>query len=128
MRYLGFSEGFHDAAVAVVDSNALNSKIVFAAHAERYTGIKNDPKLPTELREMEHDQSVFYENVRMKNDRRKKAGQREQAIPYSTFYVKHHQSHAAAGFYTSPFPREDTTPPVTNTYRAMEVCYSKLFN
>lgn len=107
MRYLGFSEGFHDAAVAVVDSNALNSKIVFAAHAERYTGIKNDPKLPTELREMKHDQSVFYENVRMKNDRRKKAGQREQAIPYSTFYVKHHQSHAAAGFYTSPFPRED---------------------
>jgi len=24
-----------------------------------------------------------------------------------------------------PFPRDETTPPVTNTYRAMEVTYSK---
>jgi carbamoyltransferase len=108
MRYLGFSEGFHDAAVAIVDRNVFSNNIVFAAHAERYTGIKNDPKLPKELRDMEHDQSIFYEDIRLKNIRRERAGQRPQATPYSTFHVKHHQSHAAAGYYTAPFDKEDT--------------------
>ena len=73
MRYLGFSEGFHDAAVAVVHRGTLRNKIEFAAHAERYTGIKNDPKLPKELRNLPHDQSIFYENVDLKNLRRERA-------------------------------------------------------
>ena len=45
MIILGISSGFHDAAVTVVK----NGKIVFAAHAERYSKQKNDPWLNQEL-------------------------------------------------------------------------------
>ena len=37
---IGFSEGFHDAAVAVVN----NDEILFAAHSERYSKKKHDKK------------------------------------------------------------------------------------
>ena len=43
MKYLGISEGFHDAAVAVVNNN----QILFATHAERYTGVKTKGMFPT---------------------------------------------------------------------------------
>ena len=45
MKYLGISEGFHDAAIAVVEGN----QILFAAQAERYTRVKNDKRLPLNL-------------------------------------------------------------------------------
>ena len=38
MRYLGINCLNHDAAMAVVDNN----KILWAAHSERYSKIKND--------------------------------------------------------------------------------------
>ena len=38
---IGFSEGFHDAAVAVVN----NGRICYAAHSERYSKIKHDKRL-----------------------------------------------------------------------------------
>jgi len=41
MIILGMSEGFHDAGLCVLNNN----KIVFASHAERHSGIKNDFKL-----------------------------------------------------------------------------------
>lgn len=40
---LGISFGYHDSAVALVDS----SRIVFAAHEERYSRVKFDPAFPT---------------------------------------------------------------------------------
>jgi len=36
-------------------------------------------------------------------------------------------SKAANEAEESPFPNDDTTPPVTNIYRAMEGHYNKLF-
>jgi predicted NodU family carbamoyl transferase len=42
---IGFSEGFHDAGLAVVRNN----KIIFAAHSERYSKKKHDKKLCEEL-------------------------------------------------------------------------------
>ena len=45
MRVLGFSEGFHDAAVAVLDNN----EILFAGHSERFSKKKNDKYICSEL-------------------------------------------------------------------------------
>ena len=39
---LGISAGFHDAAASLIRSDG---EILFAAHSERYTGIKNDADL-----------------------------------------------------------------------------------
>ena len=47
-HYLGISAGFHDAAAAVVDSAG---RILFAAHSERYSGIKGDPNISEGLRQ-----------------------------------------------------------------------------
>lgn len=38
MRLLGINETTHDAAVAVIE----DGEILFAAHAERYSKVKND--------------------------------------------------------------------------------------
>ena len=43
---LGISAGFHDAAAAVIDQQG---DILFAAHSERYSKIKNDPNLHANL-------------------------------------------------------------------------------
>ena len=45
MRVLGISSQFHDAAVTVID----DGKIVFAAHSERYSRVKNDPFLNADI-------------------------------------------------------------------------------
>ena len=46
MNILGISAGFHDAATSVIDHQG---NILFAAHSERYSKIKNDPNLCYEL-------------------------------------------------------------------------------
>ena len=46
MKILGYSEGYHDAAVTVIE----NGKILYASHAERYSKKKNDKHLhPNQL-------------------------------------------------------------------------------
>ena len=42
MKILGYSEGYHDAAVTVIE----NGKILYASHAERYSKKKNDKHQP----------------------------------------------------------------------------------
>ena len=99
MKYLGISEGFHDAGVALVNNN----QILFASHAERYTRVKNDRFVPHALK-YPHDVSVFYEDTNLKNLRRLKNGQRATLNGHSyDKYVGHHESHMAAGYYTAPF-------------------------
>ena len=39
---LGLSAGFHDAGATLINHRG---EILFAGHAERYSGIKNDPNL-----------------------------------------------------------------------------------
>ena len=119
---LGISAGFHDAAVSVVREDG---EIVFAGHSERYSGIKNDPSLhPDLLAECcgyEFDTVAFYERPWMHNYQQWRSGQRAYG-PWSTksairkhlgawyqhpapreMSFRHHLSHAAAGFQTSPF-------------------------
>jgi len=60
MKYLGISEGFHDAGVAVVEDD----RLLFASHVERYTRKKNDAWVPDWLKEnlyqeFPYDKTVF---------------------------------------------------------------------
>jgi carbamoyltransferase len=121
---LGISAGFHDAAVAVIDNGG---DIVFAAHSERYSKVKNDATLNagllTELCDYEFATVAYYERPWLHNLQQLYSGQRGVG-PWTTrgairaqlgaWYSRpaehersypHHLSHAAAGFQTSPFDR-----------------------
>ena len=97
------------------------ARSLFASHAERYSRVKNDAHLHPDLiaaarRWGEPEQIVWYERPLLKRTRKLYAGQHKHvwradgAAYLSTHglkapvrYVGHHQSHAAAGFFTSPF-------------------------
>ena len=111
---------FHDAAATVVDSG----KIVFAGHAERYSGVKNDAFLCRSLIQeaLSHgkpDCIALHEVAWAKRARNILAGNwsalREptqqqyieefypelRGIPVKSYW--HHETHAAAGVLTSDF-------------------------
>lgn len=112
----GISAGAHDASLTVVDG----SEILFASHAERYSGIKNDKDLNTDLIDAAlkfgtPEKIHWYEKPKLRAMRRLLSGQglvRFSVRQYlAAFGLKdipveftfHHESHAAAGFYTSPY-------------------------
>jgi carbamoyltransferase len=121
---LGVSAGFHDAAVAVVNSCG---KIEFAAHSERYSKRKNDANVSLELLNEIDMRKIgtiaYYERPWLRQTRQLYAGQGvdwhqlttrqvlEQQLGYSRIRGRriqsygHHLSHAAAGFQTSEFDR-----------------------
>ena len=100
MINVGISEGFHDAAITVLNDR----EIISAWHTERFSKIKNDPILDEELIPQRYDTISFYEKPFLKNTRRLFAGQNWQN-PRRKYdnYFGHHETHAAAGYYTSPF-------------------------
>lgn len=121
---LGFSAGFHDAAVSVINDAG---KILFAGHSERYSKKKNDAEIASELLEeccdYDLDTIAFYERPWMHNIQQWRSGQKLYG-PWTTASAvaqhlagwyqyparrevsfPHHLSHAAAGFQTSPFDR-----------------------
>jgi carbamoyltransferase len=114
---LGITAQNHDASMALINGQ----EILWAAHSERYSRIKNDTMLDIDMvKEMrqygEPTKIVWFEKPIAKNLRRLYAGQSPwivspidqlrlvglNTIPVE--YVQHHKSHAAAGFYTSGFP------------------------
>jgi len=118
MRILGINCLNHDAAMAVVDGQ----EILWAAHAERYSKIKNDQYLNQQIVDeaMSYgpfDLVVYYEKPWLKKWRQLKANQYRYAFDYKELpsvylkqfgikideYVKHHHSHMAGGYYTAPF-------------------------
>ena len=109
MKYLGVSEGFHDAAVALIDDRQ-TPELVFASHSERYSRIKNDKYIPEGLFRLNpHDERVYYEDFRLKNERRKAQGRSPKEPQIACrYHTGHHLSHAGAAWYTSTFPAKDT--------------------
>ena len=125
---LGISAGFHDAAVTLLSPKG---DILFAAHSERYSKIKNDANLHHELLwdvvntedRFSIDTIAYYERPLYKQARQWYSGQgiewnklsvrkilqdQIQIFDFSSVPVKsynHHLSHAAAGFQTSSFDR-----------------------
>ena len=121
---LGFSAGFHDAAVCLLDNHG---DIEFAGHSERYSKQKNDanihPDLLKELVGYDITDVAYYERPLVKQLRQLYSGQglewdklttaqvvKQQLDPKLLHNAKlhsfnHHRCHAAAGFQTSPFDR-----------------------
>ena len=122
MKILGINALNHDAAITLIEDN----KILFAAHAERYSGIKNDSNLNKEMFEdMEQygtpDKVVYFERPWIKKLRQLKAGQYSEVFTLNNLpqqhldsvmgkwnytideYVDHHLSHASSTYFTSPY-------------------------
>ena len=120
---LGISAGFHDAALSVIRDDG---EILFAAHSERYSGIKHDPNihvdLATEVSQWPIHEIAYYERPWLKQLRRLRSGEGIQSNQLTTRQIvnqqlpalkntskisswSHHLSHAAAGFQTSAFDR-----------------------
>jgi len=119
MIIYGISANEHDAGLAVVREE----NILFASHAERYSRLKNDahlnPALIADARDFgKPDLIVWYERPFLKRARKLWAGQYNDALrpdgaayldrfgfDVPVHYVGHHECHAAAGYFTSPFDR-----------------------
>jgi carbamoyltransferase len=114
VRILGINETSHDAAVCVVE----DGKILFAAHSERYSKKKNDwftnrDILLEALSYGKPDKIAYYEDRWLKKWRILTKGGLGGGKPFyksmpelkgiPTYVAYHHHSHAAAGYYTSPF-------------------------
>jgi len=118
---LGISAGFHDAGVSVVD---LQGNILFAGHSERYSKKKNDEFLNQEIIDEaltygEVTRVSWYEKPWLKKTRQMYSGEwskaffskspkqqlKEVGVTKPIEYYRHHLTHAAAGFQTSPFER-----------------------
>lgn len=110
MIILGINETSHDASVSLIK----DGEILFAGHAERYSKQKNDwyvndNLIKDALRHGVPDHIAYYEKPLLKASRlvmRGGAGEWRpkftiDGIPRKSF--SHHYSHAAAGYYTSPF-------------------------
>jgi len=111
----GISAGTHDASLTVVEGE----DILFASHSERYSRIKNDAHLDENLisdalKYGEPEKVYWYENPLLKAGRKLYAGQNEIWLNPKSYLKKygintkvkwnlHHESHAAAGYYTSKF-------------------------
>ena len=115
MIILGINETSHDASVSLIQ----DGKILFAGHAERYSKQKNDWYINDSLIKDAlsygfPDKIAYYERPLLKASRILLKG---GAADWQPKYVirnrfnrpmhqksfKHHYSHAAAGYYTSPF-------------------------
>jgi carbamoyltransferase len=122
MRHWGVSALSHDASLTVVQDD----EVVFAAHSERYSRVKNDPLLAAGLLAEAltygpPDAIAWYERPMLKKARHVRAGQwavarsradiprrylRTLGLPFRLppiDYADHHDSHAAGSFATSPF-------------------------
>jgi carbamoyltransferase len=116
MVIYGVSANEHDASLAVIK----DQDILFASHSERYSRVKNDAHLHPDLIDAaraygEPDLIVWYERPFLKRTRKLYAGQdgvtrtdgasylKRYGLKAPVKYVGHHESHAAAGYFTSGY-------------------------
>lgn len=125
-KFTGFSEWYHNAALAVINEDGV---VEFASQAERFTKKKNDAVIPDNLWDYskEGNHVSFYENHEEKWRNRRNAKNvdaakknlktaktekhslmmhleipMEGALTYDKCY-NHHQSHCATAFFTRPW-------------------------
>ena len=137
MKILGINTLNHDAAITLIE----DGEILFAGHSERYSGIKNDSDLNSALfadcyrQGGKPDKVVYFERPYLKKLRQLRAGQYGEVFARKNLpsyylrdfvgnaeveYVQHHQSHAAAGYYTSPY--EESAIVVIDAIGEFETC------
>jgi carbamoyltransferase len=128
MRYVGFSEFFHDASLAIVNQDG---SVEFASQAERYSGLKMDHLIPPEMWSFvnKDDHVTYYEDADLRREkmggmrtfqnnpdvaRKAKRGWIDTAYPmrnsltFDTFN-EHHESHCALAFLTRPWESKEDT-------------------
>ena len=99
MKILGISEGSHDAAWCLIE----DGEILEAHHQERHDRKKNSPWLDPSLLP-KADVVVGHQILDNVNSRRKWSGQDPISRNISVDYeYNHHETHAWAGWATSPF-------------------------
>ena len=118
-KILGINALNHDACITLLHDN----EVKFAAHSERYSGIKNDSTLNNQIfrdckRYGDWDEVVYFERPWSKKLRQLYAGQYDEAFQRENLpsqylkqfgikkihhYVDHHLSHASATYYSSPY-------------------------
>lgn len=126
MRYVGFSEYYHDAALAILDDRG---EVLYAGQAERYSKRKNDPIVHESQWDMTRDDDllVFYEDYTIKKTHRKDLTKKEHGGDHHRNSVQahvevpvyeslafdehhsHHKSHCATAFYTRPWDDRENT-------------------
>ena len=126
MRYVGFSEFYHDGALSVINEDGT---IEFASHGERFSKRKNDPVIPDSLWDdytTDKDHISFYEDIELRKKHREQWDStrfKEVATITHTASLEvpnynvlafdqqheHHQSHCASAFYTRPWEDKDDT-------------------
>ena len=136
MKILGINGLNHDAALCLIE----DGEILFAGHSERYSGIKNDSELNRQIfadcfKYGKPDKVAYFERPWLKKARQLRAGQYGEVFSLSNTpksvlrehignvpieYVQHHQSHAAAGYYTSPY--EEAAIVVIDAIGEFETC------
>jgi carbamoyltransferase len=131
MRFCGISEYFHNAGIAFID---LEGNVEFATESERYSKYKNDPILHKYLADMvrPNDHITFYESTKLRNQRTVELGYTAFPQPSRRYIfdrsLLHHESHAAAAFYTRPWESTDDTVILTidgfGEYQSMTISTS----
>ena len=113
MIIYGVADASHDSSLSVIK----DGEILFAAHSERYSKVKNDWFLNKDIVDEALSYGVpeaiaYYEKPILKKSRIVFGGGNRQLpstfkklIPVNgpVINVGHHRSHASAGYYTSPF-------------------------
>lgn len=125
-RYVGYSEYYHDAGLAIVNPDGT---VAFASQAERFSGKKYDDLIPPDMWKFvnEDDHVTFYEDIDLR--REMMGGYRtfggwaldgfnEEKVERSTpmresltfdDYNDHHESHCALAFFTRPWDSKEDT-------------------
>jgi len=130
-RYIGFSEFYHDAGIAVIEQDGTVS---YATHAERWSKNKNDAHIPEALWDhigYQDDEVVtFYEDHNIKyglrggiavqgdkakvyprhghNKRLWEKVPAHEMLHYDKLH-EHHVSHCAGAYYTRPWESKEDT-------------------
>lgn len=139
MRYVGYSRGFHDGGLAIIEEDGTVS---YASNSERFTKIKYDATLAPELESMikNDDYLVFYQDLKTSSQKyynelrdMPKVFSVEDTSGKSMLFKRdnmnfsfeellynhiedsglpfhmHHESHVAGALYTRPWESKDDT-------------------